>query len=141
MAADTSEDRIKSDEDPFNGRLFTLADMEAVALHLRLGAPSVTAAIAVLDDGILSWLPDAPRKGFAFPREEPVFVLRGSDGAAHLALWIYAFTRGELGLSTQDEVTSLLGRANDMREWGEENLGFSPPPPPDMTGDEVGGSI
>jgi hypothetical protein len=105
------------------GRLFTERDVEGIVEHISLGAPNARAAITLLDMTPDAWLKTSPRdpSGFTFPADEPLFLLRATDPAAHRAVWHYAYEAKWMGASDKF-VRQALKASDDMREWGEGHL-------------------
>lgn len=109
------------------GRLFTEED---VAKLLRLQhdrsfrAGMVEEGVGCDDEELMrpATVHDAAEGGIElrFPADEPLFLLRGQDLAAHGGAWSYAYEASRIGASI-DFVTVALKAANDIRDWQEEH--------------------
>lgn len=67
------------------------------------------------------FIDQADREGaITFPADEPLFLLRGKDLAAHGGAWGYAYEAQRVGASIEF-VTAALGCANDLRDWAEQH--------------------
>lgn len=105
------------------GRLFTEGDVHRLMAYAvyrdRQGArrdlnplPAVAPVLAEFEADETAPL--------AFPADEPLFLLRGQDLAAHGGAWGYAYEAQRVGASIEF-VTAALGGANDLRDWAEQH--------------------
>src|SRR5580698_9153695 len=102
------------------GRLFTEADVSAIGMHLQLGAPSVGAAVALLDADPSAW-PSGGPYAFTFPADEPLFLLRAQDHHAAEAIEAYQHSC-DIAPSVETSHCEGVRRAwREFTDWQHDN--------------------
>lgn len=102
------------------GRLFTEDDVLRIFNAAAVCRCHPSEAITKLDAGDIRRLSGDGAVTLTFPADEPLFLLRGKDLAAHGGAWGYAYEASRCGASVEF-VTAALAAANDLRDWAEAN--------------------